>query len=77
MTRCDCGAFESCDVCIALAERDLGPYTAEDYGRGYRIAVDPALGGAKTESAEIYSDLCLQIVHVRAHALLVGLRDRF
>ncbi len=41
--RCDCGAFETCDVCIALAERDLGPYTAEDYARHQRIVVPRAV----------------------------------
>lgn len=84
--RCDCGAFESCDVCIALAERDLGPYTAEDYARHYRIGVDPAAGN--DESAvivcrvdedgkvdKIYSALCFQIVHERAHAFLTGIQD--
>ncbi len=86
--RCDCGAFESCEVCIALAERDLGPYTAEDYARGYRIGVDPATGNDETESTvvvcgvdedgnvtEIYSALCVQIVNGRAHALLTGIQD--
>ncbi len=85
MTRCDCGAFESCDVCIALAERDLGPYTAEDYARHFRIAVDPAFSGHESETAvivcgvdedgnatEIYSVLCFQIVQEKAHALLYG-----
>ncbi len=85
MTRCDCGAFESCDVCIAIAERDLGPYTAEDYARHCRIGVDPATGNDESESTvivsridedgnvdEIYSELCLQLVHERAHGKLTG-----
>ncbi len=38
MARCDCGAFESCKRCLALAARDLGPYTLEDYARHIRIS---------------------------------------
>lgn len=65
---------------------DLKP---EDYARGYRIAVDPAASNAESESAlivykldedgkaEIYSGLCLQLVHGRVHALLTGIKDRF
>lgn len=61
----------------------------EDYARGYRIAVDPAASNAESESAlivykldedgkaEIYSGLCLQLVHGRVHALLTGIKDRF
>lgn len=83
--RCDCGAFESCDVCIELAERAHTPSKAEDYARRFFMAVDPATGNDESETAvivcrvdedgnadEIYSELCLQIVHERAHGKLTG-----
>ncbi len=77
MGNCMCGMFETCDVCIALAERDLGPYTAENYARHCRIAVDPAAPDGHDETAIIYSELCFQTVQERAHALLTGTHDKF
>ena len=65
-------------------EPDLKP---EDYARGYRIGVDPAAGKDKSAlivysldedgKAEIYSGLCVQLVHGRVHALLTGTHDKF
>ncbi len=41
MSRCDCGVFENCDVCLKLAERNDGPYTTEDYARHFTFPQEP------------------------------------